>query len=149
MKLPTRKWILPVLFILAIALGLLKDMITPDYRNTPAAWFLNPIYCEAGRLNTILLYPIFWLKAIIYTGIYIAIPTLVIRFAFENPSLTRLTLGLMVVVSVGLYVSILLNHEYLDRLLVSKINRYLHSPIITMFLWAAFTLSRLETNKNG
>jgi hypothetical protein len=124
---------------------MLKDEITPDYRNTPAALFLSPEQLTSTRIATIFTNTFFWIKAIGYSLFFIALPSLLIHFAFKQSNLTRFTLWLHIVITVVLYIAIFTQSTSIDHVLVSKVNRYLHSPIITLFLWAAFTITQLPT----
>lgn len=139
------KWYAAGIFILILALSMLKDEITPDYRNTPAAFFLSQEQLASTRIATLFTHTFFWVKAIGYSLCFIALPSLLIHFAFKQSNLTRFTFWLHVAITVVLYISIFLQSTSLDHVLVSKVNRYLHSPIITLFLWAAFTITQLQS----
>lgn len=141
----TNKWYAAGIFMLILALSMLKDEITPDYRNTPAALFLSPEQLTSTRIATLFTHTFFWLKAIGYSLCFIALPTILIHFAFKQSNLTRFTLWLHVAITVVLYMAIFIQSTSIDHVLVSKINRYLHSPIITLFLWAAFTITQLQS----
>lgn len=145
----TNKWYAAGIFILILALSMLKDEITPDYRNTPAALFLSPEQLSSTRIATLFTHTFFWLKALVYSLCFITFPSLLIHFAFKQPSLTRFTFWLHVVITVGLYIAIFMQSTSLDHVLVSKVNRYLHSPIITLFLWAAFTITQLQSKNES
>lgn len=141
----TNKWYAAGIFMLILALSMLKDEITPDYRNTPAALFLSPEQLTSTRIATLFTHTFFWLKAIGYSLCFIALPTILIHFAFKQSNLTRFTLWLHVAITVVLYMAIFIQSTSIDHVLVSKVNRYLHSPIITLFLWAAFTITQLQS----
>jgi hypothetical protein len=145
----TNKWYASAIFILILALSMLKDEITPDYRNTPAAFFLSPDYLTSTRIATLFTHTFFWFKAIGYSLCFIALPSLLIRFAFEQPNLTRFTLWFHIAIMVVLYIAIFLQSTSIDHVLVSKVNRYLHSPIITLFLWAAFTITQIQSKNES
>lgn len=138
-------WIAFTLLVILLAISLLKDELTPDYRNTPNAAFLNPDLLQTSRVATLALYPWFWLKALLYTLSFIGIPAATIHFAFHQKNLTRFTLFILTSAALLLYLTIFINSSTLDHVLVSKVNRYLHSPIITLFLWAAFKLTTQPT----
>lgn len=142
MKAPNNKWIrVGGLLLLLVGVSLFKDQFTPDYRNTPAASFLDPAQVNGSRLCTLLTHPWFWTKSLLYSGCFIILPPLIIRSAIGNPSLSRFTLWLHLGLVAALYLAVLMNRPVIDVVFVSKLNRYLHSPIITLFLWAAFTIT--------
>lgn len=140
-----KNWYAAGIFIIILALSMLKDELTPDYRNTPAALFLSPDQLTSTRVATLFTHTFFWLKAIGYSLCFIALPTILIHFAFKQSNLTRFTLWLHVAITVVLYMAIFIQSTSIDHVLVSKVNRYLHSPIITLFLWAAFTITQLQS----
>ncbi len=139
------KWYAIGIFIIILALSMLKDELTPDYRNTPAALFLSPDQLATSRALTLFTNTFFWVKALGYSSCFVLLPTLLIHFAFKQLNLTKFTFVLHVSITVLLYVSIFLQSTSIDHVLVSKVNRYLHSPIITLFLWAAFTITQLQS----
>jgi hypothetical protein len=135
-------WFAVALLMALFIVSLFKDNFTPDYRNTPSALFLSPAYLNTSRLATLFSHPIFWLLALLYTASFIIIPTAIIRANFRQNGLTRFTLWLHIGLAGLLYLAIFINNPSVDTIFVSKINRYLHSPIITLFLWAAFSLNK-------
>jgi hypothetical protein len=139
------KWYAIGIFIIILALSMLKDELTPDYRNTPAALFLSPDQLTTSRVATLFTHTLFWVKAFGYSLCFVLLPTLLIHFAFRQVNLTKFTLALHVAITVLLYVSIFIQSTSIDHVLVSKVNRYLHSPIITLFYWAAFTITQLQS----
>ena len=141
----TNKWYAAGVFLLILLLSFLKDEISPDYRNTPEALFLSPEELTTTRLATLLTHGFFWIKALIYSLCFVGLPTLLIHFAFKQENLTKFTLILQIAIMALLYASILIQSTTIDYVLVSKVNRYLHSPIITLFLWAAFTITKLQS----
>ncbi len=143
------KWYATGIFMILLALSMLKDEITPDYRNTPAALFLSPEQLTTTRIATLFTHTFFWIKAIGYSLCFIAFPSLLIHFAFKQPNLTRFTLWLHFAITLGLYIAIFTQSTSIDHVLVSKVNRYLHSPIITLFLWAAFTITQLQSKNES
>jgi hypothetical protein len=140
------KWYAIGIFIIILALSMLKDELTPDYRNTPAALFLSPEQLTESRAATLFTHTLFWIKAFGYSSCFVLLPTLLIHFAFKQVNLSKFTLVLHIAITVLLYVSIFIQSTSIDHVLVSKVNRYLHSPIITLFLWAAFTITQLQSN---
>lgn len=141
------KLIAVLLLLLLVAASFLKDEISPDYRNTPNAGFLSPRYLTTSRVATLVTHPGFWALSVTYSLCFIALPALIIRFAFANKQLTRFTLWLHIGMVVLLYIAVFLNSTAIDMIFVSKVNRYLHSPIITLFLWAAFTIGRTKEHE--
>lgn len=137
-----------MLFVLLLLVSLLKDELTPDYRNSPNAAFLSPENLTTSRISTITYFPLFWLKAFVYSILISALAVGIIKLTFSNQALTRLTIIIHLVLAVCLYACIFVQSNTVDVVLVSKINRYLHSPIITMFLWAAFTINQTGQSKN-
>jgi FtsH-binding integral membrane protein len=141
------KLIAVLLLLLLVAVSFFKDEITPDYRNTPHAGFLSPQYLATSRAATLFSHTGFWLLAATYSLCFIVLPVLIIRFAFNNRQLTRFTLWLHIGLVAMLYAAVFLNSTTVDMIFVSKVNRYLHSPIITLFLWAAFTIGRTKEHE--
>lgn len=139
-------WISFSLLVILLAISLLKDELTPDYRNTPNAIFLNPDLLQTSRLETLFIYPWFWIKAVLYSLAFVLIPGAAIHFAFHQKNLTVFTVFVLSASALLLYLTIFINSSTLDHVLVSKVNRYLHSPIITLFLWAAFKLTTQPTS---
>lgn len=134
-----------LLFLLLIV-SIYKDNFTPDYRNTPNASFLNPDLLEGNRLTTFITHYKFWIVAVIYSSLFLVIPTLIIQYTFKQKNLTRFTLYCLIGIASILYLSILINSSTLDYIIVSKVNRYFHSPILVLFLWAAYTLAVTPKN---
>jgi hypothetical protein len=134
-------WLPFSLLLLLLVISVFKDDITPDYRNTPNAAFLSPETLQSSRISTLLTHPLFWLSALIYTILFTLLPTLIIKFTFQQKSLTAFTSYVLGCISILLYLAIFANSPLLDQVVVSKVNRYLHSPILVLFLWAAYTLT--------
>ena len=134
-------WLPLVLLMILLFISVFKDHITPDYRNTPNAAFLSPERLHTSRLGTITTYPIFWVTAFLYTLLFILLPTLIVKFSFKQKNLTAFTGYLLGGIAILLYICIFIGSPLLDQVLVSKVNRYLHSPILVLFLWAAYTLT--------
>ncbi|TAE87022.1 MAG: hypothetical protein EAY81_04720 [Bacteroidetes bacterium] len=135
-------WYGIVLLLILFVISFFKDDFTPDYRNTPSALFLSPDHLQASRLSTLGSHWLFWLMALLYTSCFIVLPTAIIKVVFQHKSLTQFTLLLHVCIALALYLCIFANVPAIDMIFVSKVNRYLHSPIITLFLWAAFMLNK-------
>lgn len=129
------------LLLIIMGISLLKDHLTPDYRNTPAARFLDPHLLTQHRLQTLFTHPMFWTKSLLYSLVFVLLPTYTIQQAFNQKTLTKLTLLGLSTLAIALYACIFIQSNTLDHLLVSKINRYLHSPILVLFLWAAYTIT--------
>lgn len=142
------KWMAVLLLLVLVAVSLFKDEFTPDYRNTWKASFLSPENLTGSRIQTLSTHYLFWIKSFLYSLCFLILPPLIIHFAFAGKKLTQATLWLHIALIIILYSSILLNMNVIDMVVVSKLNRYLHSPIITLFLWAAFTLT-IRNDKNG
>lgn len=140
-----KTWPAFALLLVLLVLSLLKDQLTPDYRNTPEAAFLDPALLATSRMATLLSHPFFWIKALLYSIAFVGLPSIIIHFAFKQSNLTRFTFLLLTLMAVILYLTIFINSATLDHVLVSKVNRYLHSPIITLFLWAAYKLTQQST----
>lgn len=142
MKITLKHYWLPLILLLALLfISVFKDDITPDYRNTPNAAFLSPSTLQNSRISTLLTHPLFWFSAVIYTILFILLPTLIIKFTFKQKSLTAFTCYVLGSISILLYLAIFANSPLLDQVVVSKVNRYIHSPILVLFLWAAYTLT--------
>ena len=134
-----------LVFMAVLGMSLLKDVITPDYRNTPNALFLSPDALKgASRFSTLFSKPFFWLISIWYSIFFVVIPTLIVKLTFQKNEFTKLTFTGLSLILVVLYVAIFLNMQVLDKVIVSKLNRYLHSPILVLFLTAAFTVNNLS-----
>ncbi|MFN9113207.1 MAG: hypothetical protein ACK5XN_24325 [Bacteroidota bacterium] len=134
-----------VVFIALLCMSLLKDVITPDYRNTSNALFLSPEALHgASRVSTLFSKPDFWVIGILYSLFFVFVPTLIVKLTFQKKEFTLLTFTGLSLILVVLYVAIFLNMQVLDKVLVSKLNRYLHSPILVLFLTAAFTVNNLS-----
>lgn len=131
-----------LLFAVLLWVSFYKDLYSPDYRNTLSAAFLAPGAHEGSRLHTFFTHSTFWIKSILYSFLFIVLPAAVIHFAFLNKWLTRYTAAMMGFLFVLIYGLVLIDHPTLDVVIVSKVNRYFHAPVLTMFLWAAFTLTR-------
>lgn len=128
------------LLVLLFIISLGKDYITPDYLNTPSATFLNPhhpSYLPIGASH--LAHPAFWLVAYCYSILFIIIPTGIV-YNLSSKELLKPVLYLFVGVFLFEYALLYSQHSIAIKNILPKINRYFHSPLITLFLLAAFTL---------
>jgi|GEM_PF-6650286 hypothetical protein len=129
-----------ILLLSLFILGLFKDLITPDYHNSPVACFLNPQHKEyIGVFKSHLSLPVFWIKAYLYTIAYTIIPYFIIKLLYSK-QYARYTLCLLSVLVIAEYSLVWIENVALNLHILPKINRYLHSPFITLFLIAALTL---------
>ena len=137
-----------LVFIALLVMSMLKDFLTPDYRNTPNALFLSPEALQgANRLSTLFSRPFFWLISISYSLFFVFVPSLIVKLTFQKKEFTKLTITGLSFILVVLYIAIFLNMQVLDKVIVSKLNRYLHSPILVLFLTAAFTVNNLSKKR--
>ncbi len=129
-----------LLLLVLFILGLFKDKITPDYLNSPVAFFLNPNHKHyLGVLHSHLLLPQFWLKAYLFTVAFCIVPYFIIKLLYST-QYACYTLYLLIALAVAQYSIVWLENTELNVHVLPKINRYLHSPFITLFLIAALTL---------
>ena len=129
-----------LLLLSLFILGLFKDLITPDYHNSPVAFFLNPEHKEyTGVLNSHLSLPVFWIKAYLYTVAFTVIPYFIIKLLYTT-KYACYTFYLLITLALFQYSLVWLENAELNLHILPKINRYLHSPFITLFLIAALTL---------
>lgn len=137
-----------VLIVLLLVISLAKDSITPDYLNTPSAAFLNPnhpSYLSIGASH--LAHPAFWLMAYCYSLLFIVIPAGVI-YNLSSKALLKPVLYLLVGVFLFEYLLLFSQQTIAVKHILPKINRYFHSPLITLFLLAAFTLYKQYDKQN-
>jgi hypothetical protein len=133
-----------VLLTVLLVLGVFKDSITPDYLNSPSAYFLNPNHPGyLGVWPSHVLQPSFWIIAYGYSLLHILIPFLIIKLVHGNIE-AKYTLYLLIFVFAIQYGIIFTNIEFLVTKLLTKVNRYFHSPLLSFILIAGFTL----VNKN-
>lgn len=125
------------LIVILFAVSFLKDDFSPDYLNTPSAAFLET---APSRIQTLFEFPAFWLGAIAYSIVFIVLPYRIFLFS-SNKKYASVILMALSAVAVLLYLMVLINIPKLDTAVIPKINRFYHSPIITLFLLAAFTLN--------
>lgn len=129
-----------ILIVLLLVISLAKDYITPDYLNTPSATFLNPnhpSYLPIGASH--LAHPAFWLIAYFYSLLFIIIPAAII-YNLSSKELLKPVLCLFIGAFLFEYALLYSQHAIALKNILPKINRYFHSPLITLFLLAAFTL---------
>ena len=125
------------LLVLLFAVSFFKDQFTPDYLNTENAAFLKS---NLPRWHTIFENPTFWLKAIAFSGIFVLIPYTICNVTPQFHSKQYVVLIILISIIMAEYVLVLINLPLIDKAIVPKINRIYHSPVITLFLLAAFTL---------
>lgn len=129
-----------ILLISLFVLGLFKDVITPDYLNSPVAFFLNPQHKHyIGVLKSHQSLPVFWIKAYLYSLAFTIIPYFIIKMLYSI-QYARYTLYTLLILVLTQYILVWLENAELNLHILPKINRYLHSPFITLFLIAALTL---------
>jgi hypothetical protein len=128
-----------LLFIL-FGLSIFKDMITPDYLNTRAASFMNPAYPQySTALSSHLSHPTFWLTAYVYSLLFIIVPSGIINF-LVNKEMAIVSFYILLAACLVEYAFIYSGNTLSIVHVVPKINRYFHSPLLTLFLLASFTL---------
>jgi hypothetical protein len=147
---PKRSKILGFLLIASLFLiGLLKDEITPDFRNTDAAFFLNPKHdAYQGVWVSFLNYPKFWFIALMYSGLFILIPASAVYLIYQNKIWAKWTAFLLLAIAGIQYGILLTESKFLIFHVIPKVNRYLHSPFILFFIIASLTLN-IQSKKNG
>lgn len=142
-----RKLLAFSLLLYLIVISLYKDEITPDYKNTPSAYFLNPKHNNyLGVLQSHRTYPQFWILAYLYSLSFVIIPYLVVRLLYSK----EIGLIALYLLSATLFVEYFIVWAEIPVLverILPKINRYFHSPIICLFLIAAFTLLKNADSK--
>ena len=137
----TNKKIAVFLFIVLLGLSFLKDNFSPDFLNSPSAHFLNFNY-HVARLASIKTHGLFWFAAILYSLLFVYLPYKIIHFYFENKMISKFTLYILAAMCASIYMMIFLNSHLLDHAIIPKVNRYFHSPIMVLFLIAAYTIIR-------
>lgn len=130
-----------MLFTLLLLASFFKDELTPDYLNTPAAAFLSAP-AEGPRVATLGSHTGFWIASVLYSLLFVLLPYFIIRLYSANRNLARLVLAVHAGVCILIYLMVFAGSTTLDRAIIPKLNRYFHSPIMTLFFIAAFTLSR-------
>jgi general stress protein CsbA len=135
-----------IFLVVLIAMSFFKDNFTPDYLNSPEAFFLNPIN-HLSRISTLQTHYQFWLMSFLYSLIFIIFPFCIIHLYFGNKTLSRFVMIILMVIFALIYLMIFANSSILDKAIIPKINRYFHSPIIVFFFVAAFTLTRSGNEK--
>jgi hypothetical protein len=129
-----------LLLTLLLLLSLAKDYITPDYLNTPSATFLNPnhpSYIPIWASHQV--HPAFWLLAYTYSIVFIIVPAAII-YNLSSKELLKPVLIIFVAIFVIEYGLVYSQQSIATKHILPKVNRYFHSPLITLFLLAAFTL---------
>jgi hypothetical protein len=138
-----------ILLVILFIISIFKDDLTPDYLNTPSAFFMNPE--NIGYVSALIShqhYPLFWVKAYCYSLLFIAIPSAISFFLFPRP-LFFITVGLLAGVCVIEYGILFSGYAPAIVHVLPKLNRYFHSPLITLFLLAAFTLYQQYDNNSN
>jgi hypothetical protein len=130
------------LIVLLFVISFLKDDITPDFLNTPKALFLKdaPI-----RLFTLFSNPVFWILAIGYSVLFTVLPYFIMQIACSE-QYAKYVLIILASIAVSEYVMIWANYQVLDHYIIPKVNRFYHSPLFTLFFFAAYTINRRMTN---
>jgi peptidoglycan/LPS O-acetylase OafA/YrhL len=143
------KYIAYVLIISLFILGLFKDRITPDYHNSPVSVFLNPAsnsYIGVGSSH--IKYPLYWSLAYLYSISFVVIPYIIIRLLYDH-KVALFTLYVLLAILFAEYIIVWVENPKLSLHILPKLNRYLHSPFITLFLIAALTLYKNADNKTS
>jgi hypothetical protein len=129
-----------------VLLSFLKDQITPDYLNSEHAAFLKTL--STGEvLKSHITAPLFWLLAYSYSIVFILLPYLIINLKHNQKS-AKILLFILVGLAITEYTLIFINDSFLYKLIVPKINRYLHSPYILFFSFLILKLQQNNTIKN-
>lgn len=127
--------------LLFAGISLLKDNFTPDYLNTPSAAFLQPELNGESIAQLIFNHASFWFASLGYSILFVAFPYLIIRLLF-TPELAMWAL----LITGGLFLleyALAFSHSLvLMKHILPKVNRYFHSPIIVLFLIAAFKINQ-------
>ncbi len=135
-----------ILFLCLFWISFYKDDITPDYKNTPNALFLDPgLSAHGGNLTTLVSHRYFWIVSFAYSGLFILLPWAIILFLFDKK--TAMIAGIILCgFFLVEYALVFIRIPVFSDHVLPKVNRYFHSPIITFFMIAAFTLNN---RKNG
>jgi hypothetical protein len=137
---PQSKYIGAFWLVMLVVISFFKDFITPDYLNSPAANFLNPKHStNLSIIELYYTYPLFWIKAHLYSALFVIIPSLII-YQWYNIELARITFIVLLLLYFLEYLIVWLHIPSLNIHLLPKLNRYFHSPFISLFFVAAFTL---------
>jgi hypothetical protein len=136
------------MILVLFTLSFFKDEFTPDYLNSDSALFLSPDSLGgASRTSTIISHLTFWLMAMGYSFVFVLLPYYIITLC-TGPVFSQLVFwGLLAIVIVE-YIMIFMNISLFDYAIIPKINRFYHSPIITLFFIAAYTINdRIKDGK--
>jgi hypothetical protein len=140
MYLRKQKLFASLLIIILLGLGIFKDEITPDYLNSPSAYFLNPNHPNyIGIWQSHIKMPMYWTLAYSYSLLHIIIPAYIIRLLYSKLE-ARYTLYILFCIFLIQYGILYTNVDFMVTKVLTKINRYFHSPILTFMLIAVFTL---------
>lgn len=136
------------MLLVLFTLSFFKDEFTPDYLNSETALFLSPDnLAGVSRTSTIIPHYSFWLMAFGYSFVFVLLPYYIINLC-TGPAFSQLVFWGLFAVLLGEYVMIFINSSFLDHAIIPKINRFYHSPIITLFLIAAYTINdRIKDGK--
>lgn len=132
------------LILLLAWAGVYKDLLSPDYLNTLNAGFLDPHYSVERFFGHIQ----FWTGAVLYTGLFILLPFLILLFWFGS-GIAKAGGIILSTAAILEYIIILSRSEVFMYHILPKVNRYLHSPIPTLFLIALFTLNERKNGSHG
>jgi RsiW-degrading membrane proteinase PrsW (M82 family) len=138
-----RAYVIYILIFILIVLSFFKDLITPDYLNSPHAKFIQEL-STADILKSHLNSPIFWILSYGYTLTFILLPYFILKLKFNNRS-AKILLYILISLAVVEYACIYINHPFLYKLVVPKINRYLHAPFILFFSLLILKLQKNNT----
>lgn len=127
--------------LLFAGISLLKDDFTPDYLNTLSAAFLQPGTHHESIVQLWINHPFFWFAAMGYSLLFVAFPYLIIRLLF-TPELAMMALLITGGLFLLEYAMVFSNNLVLMKHILPKVNRYFHSPIIVLFLIAAFKINQ-------
>jgi hypothetical protein len=141
-----KNYIFYALVIGLISLSFLKDQITPDYLNSEHASFLKT-HSTIDVIKSHVTAPLFWLLAYAYTLIFILLPFVIIKLKYNQKS-AKILLFILVGLAITEYTLIFINDSFLYRLIVPKINRYLHGPFILFFSFLILKLQQKNIIEN-
>lgn len=130
------------LILLLFAISFFKDDITPDYLNTPNAYFLK---LTGSRLATLSAFSLFWFTAIVYSLAFAIVPYYILKTAC-NQQFAQYIFILLLLIMIVEYVLIFAANPKIDTAIIPKINRFYHSPIFTLFFLASYTINKRLKN---
>ena len=126
-----------ILFLCLFWISFYKDDITPDYKNTSNALFLDPgLSGHEGNLSTLVSHRYFWIVSFLYSGLFILLPWAIVLLLFDKK--TAMIAGVILTgFFIVEYLLVFIHIPIFSDHILPKVNRYFHSPIITFFLIAA------------